>query len=144
MDNLADIKSKYKIMIVYKSALIWAFIFAILAVIIGAFGAHKLKEMMSPELLASFETGVKYQFYHVFALAIAGLLYAAYPSPKIAYATWAFVLGIFLFSGSIYLLTYMKSTQDIGLGKLGLITPIGGLSFVVGWIFLLLALFDKK
>lgn len=128
----------------YKPALVSACIFAILAVIIGAMSAHKLKPMMSADLYNSFETGVKYQIYHVFALAIAGIVFMAYPSPKIAWATWCFVIGIILFSGSIYFLTYMKSTQDIGLGKFGLITPIGGLSFILGWIFLLLGILDKK
>lgn len=134
----------FKFDMMYKPALISACIFAILAVVIGAFGAHKLKTIMSPELLESFETGVRYQFYHVFALALAGVLFMAFPSPKIVYATWFFNLGIILFSGSIYLLTIMKSTQDIGLGKFGLVTPIGGLLFIIGWITLLLALFEKK
>lgn len=132
------------LMQVYKTALIASFIFAIIGVIIGAFGAHKLKEMMAPELLASFETGVRYQFYHVFALAIAGLLFMAFPSQKIVYATWFFIVGILMFSGSIYVLTYMKGTQHIGLGKLGLITPIGGLLLIIGWGMLLLSLFEKR
>lgn len=131
-------------MTVFKPALVAAFIFGILGVVIGAFGAHKLKEMMEPDLLSSFETGVRYQFYHAFALAIAGFLFAFFPSAKIQYATWFFIFGILLFSGSIYLLTIMKGTQNIGLGKLGLITPIGGLSFIVGWILLLLSLFEKR
>lgn len=140
MDIFAQI---FSIMTVFKPALIAAFIFGILGVIIGAFGAHKLKEMMEPELLDSFETGVRYQFYHAFVLAIAGILFAFIPSAKIQYATWFFVFGIILFSGSIYLLTLMKSTQNIGLGKFGLITPIGGLAFIIGWVLLLFSLFEK-
>lgn len=128
----------------YKPALMAAFITALLAVIIGAFGAHKLKEFMEPKLLESFETGVKYQYYHAFALAIAGIIYAAFPSPKIIYAFYFFIIGILLFSGSIYVMTLLKSLQGISIGKFGLITPIGGLCFIVGWLFLLLSLFDKK
>src|SRR5690349_2291151 len=131
-------------MVAYKPALIASFVFAILGVIIGAFGAHALKKVLEPSMLDSFETGVRYQFYHVFALALAGLLYLVFPSQKIVYGTWCFIAGIVLFSGSIYLLAYLKSTQSIGLGKLGLLTPVGGLFFIVGWIFLLLSLFDKR
>ncbi len=128
----------------FKKALILSFIFALLAVVIGAFGAHGLKPLMTPETFDSFETGVKYQFYHAFALAITGILYLSFPSKKIITATWFFSLGIVLFSGSIYLLTYLKSTQEIGLGKLGLITPIGGLCFIAGWLFLIFAVVSKK
>lgn len=128
----------------FKKALILSFVFALLAVVIGAFGAHGLKPLMTPETFDSFETGVKYQFYHAIALAITGILYLSFPSKKIITATWFFSLGIVLFSGSIYLLTYLKSTQEIGLGKLGLITPIGGLCFIAGWLFLILAVAGKK
>lgn len=128
----------------HKPALISTAIFGALAVIIGAFGAHKLKTVLTPDLFSSFETGVKYQFYHVFALGLVGVMYMAFPSPKLEWATWAFNLGIILFSGSIYLLVALKSTQDIGLGKLGLITPLGGLFFIVGWIMMILAVLEKK
>lgn len=128
----------------YKRALILSIIFAALSVTIGALGAHKLKPQLSPELFDSFETGVKYQFYHALALAVTGILYLNFPSKKIKLATWFFALGTVLFSGSIYILVYLKGTQDIGLGKLGLITPIGGLLFILGWLFLLLTVLEKK
>lgn len=126
----------------YKPALRSAIVFAIIAVILGAFGAHALK--LEGSLQNSYETAVKYQFYHSFALIFAGLLYHFYPSPWIKRATWAFVLGILLFSGSIYLLVYLKTTASIGLGGLGIVTPIGGLSFILGWICLLLSLSPAK
>lgn len=131
-------------MTVHKAAIVMAIIFAMLGVIIGAFGAHKLKEVITDQnLLSSFETGVRYQFYHALALGLAGILFAFFPNTYINYAVYCFIIGIILFSGSIYLLVLMKSTQDIGLGKLGLITPIGGLVMIVGWVLLLIGVLKK-
>lgn len=131
-------------MTVHKTAIVMAIIFAMLGVIIGAFGAHKLKEVITDQnLLSSFETGVRYQFYHALALGLAGILFAFFPNTYINYAIYCFIIGIILFSGSIYLLVLMKSTQDIGLGKLGLITPIGGLVMIVGWVLLLIGVLKK-
>jgi len=127
-----------------KTALVAGIIFAMLGVIIGAFGAHKLKEIITDtQLLNSFETGVRYQMYHALALGLSAVIFAFYPNSSIQYAIYAFIIGIILFSGSIYLLVLLKSTQDIGLGKLGLITPIGGLFFIVGWIMLLIGILKK-
>lgn len=124
----------------YKPALTAAFIFALIGVITGAMGAHALRPHLTDELLASYETAVKYQFYHSFALAIAGIMHMAFPSAWVRRATWAFLIGILLFSGSIYLLVYLKATSAIGLGGLGILTPIGGMFFIAGWLFLLLGL----
>lgn len=127
-----------------KTALVAAIIFAMLGVIIGAFGAHKLKEIITDtSLLNSFETGVRYQIYHALALGLAAVIYAFYPNSTIQMGIYAFIVGIVLFSGSIYLLVMLKSTQDIGLGKLGLITPIGGLFLIVGWLLLLIGIYKK-
>lgn len=127
-----------------KTALVAAIIFAMLGVIIGAFGAHKLKEIITDtSLLNSFETGVRYQIYHALALGLAAVIYAFYPNSTIQMGIYAFIVGIILFSGSIYLLVMLKSTQDIGLGKLGLITPIGGLFLIVGWLLLLIGIYKK-
>jgi uncharacterized membrane protein YgdD (TMEM256/DUF423 family) len=105
------------------------------AVILGAFGAHKLKLVLSPEQLQTFETGVKYHFYHVFAIAIVGLLWLKYPSSGWVWAGWFFVIGIVFFSGSLYLLA---NKETLGLSNvtkfIGPITPIGGLLFIVGWV----------
>ncbi len=114
--------------------------FAAVAVVLGAFGAHALKEKISVQQLQVFETGVKYQFYHALALIVVGLMMDKYASPSLNYATCFFTAGILLFSGSLYLL----STIDInGLSSikkiLGPITPLGGLCFILGWISLIIA-----
>lgn len=131
----------------HKPALFASFLFALLAVIIGAFGAHALKSMLTElDMTTSFETAVKYQFYHSFALAIVGILAYFIPSKLLHWATLFFIVGIVLFSGSIYLLIYLKSTHIIGLSQLGILTPIGGVCFVVGWLLLLLSMkkYQKK
>lgn len=119
-------------MTLYRPALLWGSIFAALAVILGAFGAHALKNILDPAQLLTFETGVRYQFYHAFALLVVGILYAFRPAKALRVATLLFTLGIVLFSGSIYLLTFLKN-QGVGLGPIGVITPIGGLLFIAGW-----------
>lgn len=129
----------------HKPALSAAFIFALLAVIIGAFGAHALKPMLTElDMAASYETAVKYQFYHSFALVIAGVLHYFLPGKMIRAAVWFFIIGIVLFSGSIYLLIYLKSTHIIGLSKLGILTPIGGVCFIIGWLFMLVGLNKQR
>lgn len=128
----------------FKPALSAAFIFAIIGVIVGAMGAHALKPILTPDMQASYETAVKYQFYHSFALAFAGILNITFPGSWIKRATWAFITGIILFSGSIYLLVYMKTTGSIGIGGLGILTPIGGVFFILGWICLLLGINSRK
>ncbi len=127
-----------------KLALNAAFIFAAIAVILGAMGAHALKPILSEDMLASFETAVKYQIYHSFALFGTGIMSVYLNNKWIKRAIWAFIVGIILFSGSIYLLVYLKSTLTIGLGGLGLITPIGGVLFILGWLCLLIAVNKKS
>ncbi len=105
-----------------------------LAVGIGAFGAHGLRGKITPDLLEIYETGVKYHFYHSLALlAIALAVPALWQSRWTAYAGVAWVLGIVVFSGSLYLLAITNTRW------LGAITPIGGVAFILGWVFLLLA-----
>lgn len=128
----------------YKPALTAASIFALLGVAIGAMGAHALKSVLSSDMLNAYETAVKYQFYHSFALCFAGVVYFAFPSAWIRRATWAFTAGILLFSGSIYILVYLKTVSSMGLGGFGLLTPIGGLCFILGWIFLLVGIHSEK
>ena len=105
-------------------------IFAGLGVILGAFGAHALKERLTPEMLAIFETGVRYQMYH--ALALLAVAWAAHrwPASSAASAGWCFLAGILIFSGSLYTLALT------GITKLGAITPLGGLAFILGWALL--------
>lgn len=128
----------------HKPALTSGALFAALAVIIGAFGAHALKEKLGPELLPVFETGVKYQFYHSFALLATGLAFMAFPYKQLKLATIFFVIGIVLFSGSLYVLALMKANEQVGLGGVGILTPIGGMFFVLGWLMLLLGLAKKS
>jgi uncharacterized membrane protein YgdD (TMEM256/DUF423 family) len=103
------------------------------AVALGAFGAHTLKEYLSPQSLTTFETGVRYQFYHVFALALAGILYKSYPNKKIKLAGNLFISGIIFFSGSLYFLSILGVDNFKWIGA---ITPIGGVFFIAGWVFL--------
>ena len=104
-----------------------------LAVALGAFGAHALRQRLSPEMLAVFEVGVRYHVYH--ALALFAVAWVADRSPgSLAQASgWAFTLGIVVFSGSLYLLSVT------GVRWLGAITPIGGTAFLAGWVLLFLA-----
>lgn len=117
---------------------------AALSVLLGAFGAHQLKQYVSPDLVGTFQTGVSYQFYHALALLISGILLKRYPNNWIMWAGRLFVLGIILFSGSLYLLVLLKSVKDIGLGGFGLLTPVGGLLMVAGWISLMLGIPSNK
>ena len=106
-------------------------IFAGTAVILGAFGAHALKEKLSIQQLQVFETGVKYQFYHAFV-------------PALNYSFWFFTAGILLFSGSLYLLSTIDINGLSGIKSiLGPITPLGGLCFILGWISLIIAVKGK-
>lgn len=127
----------------HKSFLVWAAALGALSVILGAFGAHKLKELVPPETVSTFQTGVTYQFYHVFALLAVGILYAHMPSQQLVWAGRFFLLGILLFSGSLYVLTMLKATETVGLRGIGAITPIGGLLFIAGWISLLIGVLKK-
>ncbi len=111
--------------------LIFACLFGMLAIIFGAFGAHKLKKIMSPELLQSFETGVKYQIYHAIVLLILGLN-LEFKSSIETWIAFCFIIGTILFSFSIYGLS-LSAAKEKKLKFLGPITPIGGLFLVAGW-----------
>ncbi|MFT4062833.1 MAG: DUF423 domain-containing protein [Edaphocola sp.] len=129
---------------IFKPALNAAFIFAILGVSIGAMGAHALRASLTEAgQMDSFETAVKYQFYHSFALLFAGFLHTVFPSAWVRRATWMFVAGILLFSGSIYLLVYFHAAHVAFPRPMALLTPIGGVCFIVGWLFLLIGINSK-
>jgi len=104
-----------------------------LGVALGAFGAHGLRARLSPEMLAVFETGVRYHMYHALALVVTSMLMARMTGWLVAAAGWSFVAGIVLFSGSLYALAMS------GVTVLGAITPLGGLAFLLGWAFLAVA-----
>ncbi|NCX95218.1 MAG: DUF423 domain-containing protein [Chitinophagia bacterium] len=123
----------------YKPALISGICFALLSVVLGAFAAHGLTSLLTPSQIEVFQKGVTYQFYHAFALLFAGIIYYWFPDKNIAIATVSFIIGIWLFSGSLYAFPLMDAKQIVIPTALRLITPLGGLSFIVGWVFLLLA-----
>ncbi len=115
-----------------------------LSVILGAFGAHSLKAIISGKGLATFETGVRYQFYHVIALLITGILYKEFTNNSLLWAGRLFCLGMLLFSGSLYFLTFIEIVEFNNLKWVGAITPIGGVSFILGWIFLAIGISKKS
>ena len=101
-----------------------------IGVAFGAFGAHALRGRLSPDMLAVFETGVRYQMYHAFAVLIVALAATHFNGWMVRAAGWAFTTGIVLFSGSLYALALT------GINALGAITPLGGLAFLAGWALL--------
>ena len=109
--------------------------FAGMAVILGAMGAHFLKAHLTPEQISAFETGVRYQFYHAFALMLLAFLVEKNPtSPFYRYAGICFFSGIILFSGSIYCLSTKDLTGFENTAFVGPLTPAGGVFFITGWI----------
>ena len=128
----------------HKGFLQTAALLGALAVALGAFGAHALKKMVPPETVTTFETGVRYQFYHVFALLAVAILFGSFPGKNLQWAGMCFIIGIILFSGSLYALTALSATNTVGLRGIGAITPIGGVFFIVGWIFLFLEVLKGK
>lgn len=123
------------------SGMTWVRIGAILAagaVAAGAFGAHALRERLDARSLDIFETAARYQMYHALAIIAVGMIEAAGARGSIRLAGWAFSLGIVLFSGSLYALSVT------GIKKLGMITPIGGLLFLIGWLLLAAASISKS
>ena len=115
-----------------------------IAVALGAFGAHALKEIVPPETVTTFQTGVQYQMYHSLALLAVGILFERFPDKWIKWAGNSFIAGIILFSGSLYLLTALKAADQVGLKGIGIITPFGGVFFILGWLFLLTGIIKKK
>ena len=116
-----------------RTFLMLAAFFGFTGVALGAFAAHGLKNRLSAEYLAIFHTGVLYQLIHALAILGVAVLAAQLPGRLMTMAGWSFALGIVLFSGSLYVLTLT------GISKLGIITPFGGLAFLVGWLCLGLA-----
>ena len=114
-----------------------------LGVILGAFGAHGLKQLVGPETVNTYQTGVQYQMYHAFALMLVGILYERLPSNLMNWSGILFLTGIVLFSGSLYLLASLKAMNKVGVSGIGIITPIGGVFFVVAWLLLVIAIIRK-
>jgi uncharacterized membrane protein YgdD (TMEM256/DUF423 family) len=120
----------------HKKIYFWAALLGLLAVAIGAFGAHTLKTRLNAEDLQVIQTGVQYHFYHVFALFLTGLFYKSYRHSLLAYAAYCFGTGIFFFSFSLYIMKLTVLTTEGEEKWLGYFTPFGGLLFILGWLFL--------
>ena len=127
-----------------KNFLKTAAVLGALSVILGAFGAHALKQLINDKNLQTFETGVRYQFYHVIALFITGILYKDFTNNYLQWAGRLFCLGILLFSGSLYLLSFIELTNMLGLKWVGAITPLGGVCFITAWLLLALGISKKN
>jgi uncharacterized membrane protein YgdD (TMEM256/DUF423 family) len=113
-----------------RATFIVASLFGLLGVAGGAFGAHSLRGHVSPDLLAVFETGIRYQMYHAFALFAAGWALQKYRLPQFQWAAWGFLIGVALFSGSLYIMALT------GILWVGIITPFGGVALLTGWFFM--------
>ena len=121
----------------FKNFVITCFL-GMLAIILGAFGAHALKEVLTSEELASFNTAVQYQMYHVIVLLFVNG-YAAFSVKQKNTISWLFFFGILLFSGSIYAIQLTAVTAK----SIWFVTPLGGLFFILGWGFMLVVFFQK-
>ena len=127
----------------HKGFLRTATLLGALSVLTGAFAAHGLKEIFSAEISAVFETALRYQFYHVFALLATGILFSAFPGMLMKWAGYLFTGGIILFSGSLYILCYVKY-KDLPYDWIGVFTPVGGAAFITGWLLLFMAIFKRR
>lgn len=114
-------------------------IFGGLAVALGAFGAHGMRKLTSdPNILHGYETAAQYQMYHALALLAVGALWSSFPGKWLKRAGYSFMAGIVLFSGSLYLLTFIR-IQGSTLRLAGPLTPIGGVFLIAGWFFVLIS-----
>jgi len=114
-----------------------------LAVALGAFGAHALKQKVSEAAVNIFETGVRYQFYHVIALLLCAIIYRDFNNKWTTMSGWFFIFGMIFFSGSLYLLTFIKAANKTEFNWVGAITPIGGVAFIAGWVCLLIGVMKQ-
>ncbi|MDV6169415.1 DUF423 domain-containing protein [Flavobacterium sp. DG1-102-2] len=125
-----------------RKILLVAAVFGAIAIVLGAFGAHGLKSLISPESIAVFETGVKYQMYHALFLLFLGTTPSVSQMAKNTILMLV-VSGIVLFSGSVYFLA-CNVLFSFDFKKIGIITPIGGLLLILAWIVLFLHLIKQK
>jgi uncharacterized membrane protein YgdD (TMEM256/DUF423 family) len=121
--------------------LIFGAVYGMISVIMGAFGAHAFKKILSPERLESFETAVRYQMYHALLLLLIGFALNFSTSLE-KWSAWLLIGGTFLFSATIYLLSFQQ-VWNVNLRFLGPLTPVGGTMLIAGW-FLLILIFAKK
>ena len=125
-----------------KNMVVTASFLAAVTIAMGAFGAHGLKNMVDAAALTTFETGIRYQMYHCLAILAVGLA-PSIPEKIKKTVFWFFILGILLFSGSIYLLA-LNEVLPFNSAKIGFITPIGGLLFIIGWIWFAFKMLSLK
>ena len=128
---------------IHKLFMILGALLAGLSVALGAFGAHSLKKFADAETVGIYQTGVQYQMYHALALLVVGLLAERIFGNLINYSGFLFIGGIVLFSGSLYLIASLKAMNKEVPTAVGIMTPIGGLLFIIGWILLLVALIRR-
>src|SRR5258705_1762793 len=126
-----------------KTCLVTACLLGALAVALGAFAAHGLQKIVDADTVSTFQAGVQYQMYHSFALLATAILFEKFPGRWLKWAGACFIIGIILFSGSLYALTAMKAAEQVGLKGLGIVTPVGGVFFIAGWLFLFAGLMKK-
>jgi len=119
----------------YRTALKAGAIFGLLAVVLGAFGAHGLKPLLDADKMHVYETGITFQFYHSLALLVLGILYKSFPNKMMRAATGFFISGVVLFSGSLYIMAFL-SIAGTSIGAAGFITPIGGVMLILGWLMM--------
>tara|TARA_B110000908_G_C10074805_1_gene366772 strand:+ start:354 stop:749 length:396 start_codon:yes stop_codon:yes gene_type:complete len=128
---------------VQKIGIITGGFFMLTAVILGAFGAHGLKEIISPEDILTFKTGVLYQFVHGLSILILVLSSQILKIDKFKYSIWLFIIGIIFFSGSLYLLT-INALLKINTSFIVPLTPLGGLLFITGWVLVIIFTIKSK
>ncbi|RYF91702.1 MAG: DUF423 domain-containing protein [Chitinophagaceae bacterium] len=128
----------------HKGFLKVALVIGALSVMFGAFGAHALKDIVSQRVTVTFETAVRYQFYHVFALLAVAMLYKDFNRAWLRAAGYCIIAGFILFCGSLYLLCYAQAIVSPGFKWVGPITPLGGMAFIAGWCSMLVAVLRSK
>ncbi len=125
----------------HKTFLKLGAIIAAIAVLLGAFGAHQLRDLVSARAVETFETSIKYMFYHAFALLITGILYKEFRNRLIIWAGRFFGFGILIFSGSLFYIAWTQAIVTPMMRWVGPVTPVGGLLFILGWVFLFVGFF---
>lgn len=128
----------------HKGFLKTAAILAAITVALGAFAAHSLKGKVGANAIEIFETAVRYQFYHVFALFLVGIVYKDFTNRFIKASGILFMIGMLLFSGSLYAMAVVKAIVLPGFNWLGPVTPVGGLCFIAGWVCLFIGFFKPN
>jgi len=121
-----------------RHCLLFGALLGMLAVLLGAFGAHGLEKIVDAQMLQRFNTGVEYQFYHALSLLFIGLFMQHRANRWLGYAAYAFLIGVLLFSGGLY--SYVLTANP----SFAMITPIGGITLIIGWLLLLVSVWQYK